>query len=236
MNRDLLQVTNILFHDLREPIRKIETFSNLILSDATLNSESQLALTKIDLACGRMSQLLRALQQFVSVESAHEPLALVELNSLVTSAFNAVRETHPDCHAGFESENLPSVEGYPRQLDLLFAQLFDNAFKFRRLSGDLRIRVTSTVIQQNHFESLDGRYRYVDFVHIFFSDNGIGIPEVYRESVFELLKKLDIGNPQPGCGLAICKKVTENHYGSITVVPNADGGTTFKISLPLKQS
>jgi phosphoserine phosphatase RsbU/P len=234
-NRELLQVTNILFHDLREPLRKIETFAGMIHLEKALDEQSRLSLSKIQSACLRGNQLLRALQEFVSVETADDQVETVQLNVLVAEAFQSVSQAHPDCQARFVLSALPEIQGYPRQLSLLFQQLFDNAFKFRRTGVDLEIHVSGSILQENSFQTIRNRYRYIDFAQIYVSDNGTGIPRQYWDSVFELLKKLDLHNPQPGCGLAICRKVISNHYGSIVVDQNPSPGTTFKMLLPLKQ-
>jgi phosphoserine phosphatase RsbU/P len=234
-NGELLQVTRILFHDLREPIRKIETFGSILAEEPGITPESRASLAKIHSACERMNRLLRALQEFVSVETKDEKPALTDLANLVDDAYRSVSRKYPEAAATFRSEGLVPLEGYPRQLSTMFAQLLDNAFKFRRPDVPLEITIRGTVVQENSLRNVRDRYEYVDCIQIFFHDNGRGIAEDYRDSAFDLLTRLDIRNPQPGCGLAICKKVTENHFGSISVVPNEREGTTFKILLPLQQ-
>jgi sigma-B regulation protein RsbU (phosphoserine phosphatase) len=233
-NRELLQVSNILFHDLREPIRKIETFSDLIRSQDQISEDTRRAVTTIETACQRMQQLLRALQGFVSVETVNEPVETIDLNAAVCEAYQKIRAKYPDVAADFAAEPLPSIEGFASQITLLFANLFDNAFKFRRPEIRLNIAVSGTLVEENSFQSTSDRYRYVPCAQISISDNGRGIAKDYRRSVFELLKKLDPANPNPGCGLAICKKVVENHYGTISIHPMAPHGTTFKILLPVR--
>jgi sigma-B regulation protein RsbU (phosphoserine phosphatase) len=234
INRELVQVTDILFHDLREPIRKIETFSELLEPAGQSNNDTPRAIATIQSACRRMQQLLGALQQFVSVENQNEPVELVDLNIVAHQAYSNVSRCYAEVEAQFVVESLPSIEGHARLLSLLFTNLFDNAFKFRDLESKLKIKVTGTVTEENRFQAITGRYRYVSYVQITVSDNGKGIAEQYRNSVFDLLKKLDPANPAPGCGLAICKKIVENHYGAISVYPIAKHGTAFKILLPMQ--
>ncbi|HEY0433711.1 MAG TPA: ATP-binding protein [Chitinophagaceae bacterium] len=233
-NREMLQVSNILFHDLREPVRKIDTFSNLIRSQPILSDEVQFAVSRIEAASSRMRQLLNALQQFVSVEVGDESLARVDLNVTVQEAYSTVSRKYGEVPARLIVEPLPCIKGYPNQLSVLFLQLIDNAFKFRKPETELTIQITGTVVDENRFQAMPGPFRYVEFAQIFLADNGKGISQEYRASVFELLKKIDPRNPNAACGLAICKKIVENHFGSISVYPMAKHGTTFKILLPLK--
>jgi sigma-B regulation protein RsbU (phosphoserine phosphatase) len=235
-NRTLLQVTNILFHDLREPIRKIETFSKLLTQEEITPEDVSLGLSRIDAASARAAQLLRSLQQFVSVEAASDQRSLVHLNDVLSAAYAEVSQSYPECPADLQADDLPNVEGYARQLHLMFLHLFENAFTFRRGEAPLRIRITSSVVQHNRFKFLADRYGYVDVAQIYFSDNGTGIPDERRDSAFELLKNSGTAGLRSGCGLAICRKVAENHSGTISLDTSREGGATFKILLPLQQT
>lgn len=234
-NRELLDVTRILYHDLREPMRKIETFVSLILEGGSLDQESNRFLSRISSASTRMNLLIHSLQEFVSIEAHDEVLQEVELNKLVKDALDATRKLHPDCTADFHANHLPAIEGFERQLHLLFLHLLDNAFKFRGIKNEVKIHLEATLLQHNTYQLVTERYRYTDFVQILLTDDGVGIAAEHRETVFELLQRTDPAGSQGGCGLAICRKIVENHYGSIAVLPRQGRGTTFKILLPLKQ-
>lgn len=233
---ELLQVSKVLFHDLREPIRKIDTFSELIRAEADLNDEGKFAVARIENAATRMRQLLEALQQFVSVETDQDGREWVDLTAVVQEVSSRVREKFNDVAAEVTIEDLPRIEGCPRQLPLLFEALITNAFKFRRPEAKLEIRITGAVVEENRFQAVRGHYKYGEYAQIFVADNGKGIPPEFRFSAFELLKKLDPNNSAAGCGLAICKKIVENHYGTICVAgrKRQQHGTTIKILLPVQ--
>jgi sigma-B regulation protein RsbU (phosphoserine phosphatase) len=118
---------------------------------------------------------------------------------------------------------------------MLFSQLIDNSAKFRRPDSALTIHIRHNLLQKNSFRASKDKYRYIDFVKIIFEDNGAGFDTAYKSSLFQLLKKLDLNSPGLGIGLAICKKIVENHYGSIEAESKIGQGSTFIIFLPLRQ-
>lgn len=233
-NRELLQVSKILFHDVREPIRKIETFSGLLQSEQCSSTDQERAVVAIQTACDRMQQLLLVMQDFVSVETAQEPVTTVDLNLVVRAAYSQVSREFEGVDAELTAEPLPSIEGYSRQLHLLFVNLFEDSFRSRRPDVGLKLTVVGTVVEENRYHALPGHYGYISYAQIMVSDNGKTIPEEQQSTMFELLKKVGPGEVTPGGGLAICKKVVENHYGTIAVSPLGQQGTTFKVLLPIR--
>jgi sigma-B regulation protein RsbU (phosphoserine phosphatase) len=239
INREHLRVSQILFHDLREPLRKVATFMDLLLREHEmhLTSSMRLLLDRIQASLVRMEELLRALQQFTAVDGAEEPLVQVDLNEVVATAESVLLGNSGAYSIAYkiQSETLPVIEGYHRQLVTLFSQLLDNSVKFRKPDSTLTIHISHSLLQQNSFRASKDRYRYIDFVKITFQDNGSGFDGTYKNSLFQLLKKLDLNSPGLGIGLAICKKVVENHSGSIEADSVIGQGATFTILLPLHQ-
>lgn len=234
-NQELTRISTILSHDLREPIRKLSMFSNLFTHEdrQALSATGQRSLERIKVQSARMEQLVMALQEFVSLDDTHEPLEEVDLSAMVGSARQLVTE-----RAGMmelNSEPLPVLQGRRRQLMMLFFQLLDNSVKFRKPEEGPRIDIECCVIQHNIYRANTGKYHYTDFARIVFADNGMGFDNRYSEYVFEALKKLDPNSPGEGIGLAICRKVVENHNGSISVESEPGRGTRFTMLLPLRQ-
>ncbi|WNG59169.1 PAS domain-containing protein [Archangium gephyra] len=235
-NQELTRLSTILSHDLREPIRKLSMFSSLFTQQdrQVLSATGQRSLDRIKVQSARMEQLVMALQEFVSLDDTHEPLEEVALGDVVDSARQLVTEragTMLELH----SEQLPVLQGRRRQLMMLFFQLLDNSVKFRRPEEDPRIGIECCLIQHNIYRVNTGRYHYTDFARIIYADNGMGFDNRYNDYVFEALKKLDPNSPGQGIGLAICRKVVENHNGSISVESEPGRGTRFTLLLPLRQ-
>ncbi|HEX5746470.1 MAG TPA: ATP-binding protein [Archangium sp.] len=235
-NQELTRISTILSHDLREPIRKLSMFSSLFTQQdrQVLSATGQRSLDRIKLQSARMEQLVMALQEFVSLDDTQEPLEDVELGDVVGGARQLVTE-RAGTMMELRSEPLPVLQGRRRQLMMLFFQLLDNSVKFRRPEESPRIGIECHVIQHNTYRANTGRYHYTDFARILYADNGMGFDNRYSDYVFEALKKLDPDSPGQGIGLAICRKVVENHNGSISVESEPGRGTRFTLLLPLRQ-
>ncbi len=235
-NQELTRLSTILSHDLREPIRKLSMFSSLFTQEdrQVLSATGQRSLDRIKVQSARMEQLVMALQEFVSLDDTPEPLEDVALSDVVGSARQLVTE-RAGMRVELNSEPLPVLQGRRRQLMMLFFQLLDNSVKFRRPEERPRIDIECHVIQHNAYRATTGRYHYTDFARVLFADNGMGFDNRYSDYVFEALKKLDPDSPGQGIGLAICRKVVENHNGSISVESQPGRGTRFTLLLPLRQ-
>lgn len=234
-NSELQRLSRIFSHDLREPVRKLATFSDLLAVEdhERLSEMGKQAVAKISASAVRMDELISRLQQYLEVDSDQQAWASVDLNDVVRHAEQAAGIRRNDADVVVRSAQLPIVDGYQSQLEVLFIQLFDNSLKFRRQNVTLQIEVDCTVIQNNRFRSVAGQYQYVDCARITISDNGCGFPPRFEEYVFDFLKKIDPESPGVGMGLAICKKIVANHFGDIEVHATPDVGTTVTVVLPL---
>ena len=239
INKDLTQFSNVISHDIQEPIRKIAMFADIILreNEKELSQISQTSLRKIKAGSQRMRDLIASLQQYVSVESDSSFFSSCNLTEIVSRArLNAMADTRFRS-IDLRSAALPVVSGHAPQLSLMFYHLVTNAVHFRDPGkGHVVIRVDAEIIQQNSFRSTRGKYKYIDFARIRFSDNGLGFDERYKEYIFQLFKKVHTDTPGLGFGLALCRKIAENHFGSISASSVIGHGTTFTILLPVRQS
>jgi sigma-B regulation protein RsbU (phosphoserine phosphatase) len=236
-NHELARISNILSHDLREPLRKLSIFAGLFTQQdkEALSSTGKRSLERIKAAGVKMDQLLTALQQFVSLEVAGDPLEEVDLGDALDCARRLVFEEAGLSMAQLRSQPLPTIQGRRRQLVLLFVHLLDNAVKFRKPQESPRIDIECQQLQQNSYRTLQDKYHYTDFVRIVVTDNGLGFDNQYNHYVFEALKKLDPNSPGLGFGLAICRKVVENHNGTISAESEPGKGTRLTLLLPLRQ-
>ncbi|GAA4398318.1 hypothetical protein GCM10023187_08840 [Nibrella viscosa] len=238
-NQELTQFNKIISHDLLEPVRKITTFLDLLQLEnrAALTQKGNEAIDRAILASRQIRQMITNLREFVSVDIASLKPTVVDLNEIVDSALHKAR-----LHTGYDRlslhiEPLPVIEGNPKQLELLFYNLIDNAIKFHRPDIDAitSIDLNCSIIQHNSYRAFKGKYKYIDFAKITFTDNGIGFDNSYRDYVFLIQKKLNPTTSGLGFGLSLCKKIVENHAGSIYADSTPGQGTRFTILLPVKQ-
>jgi sigma-B regulation protein RsbU (phosphoserine phosphatase) len=236
-NKELKRVSEILSHDLREPIRKIMIFSDLAktgVGDA-VNAEAHEAVKKIDSEASKMEQLIAVTRQFLQIDTSSAPTS-VDLAGIWESAVEAVALKWAFSDWSVESKGLLSIEGRKNALLLLFSHLLENAIKFRSPDRKLKISLLARVVQENVFETTKDRYHYVDFLKIELRDNGKGFDPQYSEYAFGLLRKIDLNSSGLGAGLALCRKVVESHFGNITVDSQWGVGTVFILSLPINQN
>ncbi len=235
-NNELGQIAKVVLHDLREPIRKIAILTDFIRSNPEpFAEENRPMFDQINRICQSTSRLITGLRDFIALDTTAQAFAPVQLETLIRNA--ALEATETNLFATdtdwLLASHVPDVLGYAPQLHLLFYHLFDNAIRFRRTNVPLRVQLTAEVIKENKFVAVEETYQYTDHLRIRVRDNGKGFPSRYRSDVFLLLKRLDKTTPTLGLGLAICRKIMGNHYGTITADSQPGEGTTFTILLPL---
>lgn len=229
---ELKRVTEVLSHDIREPVRKIALFTDLIKSQDRIHEpETAEALQKVGDQVVAIEQLLAAIRQFLQAGSSRGP-EKINFTQLIreTAALVEMRNGFTDWT--LEMTELPDVVAHRQPLQLLFGHLLENSIKFRDPSRKLHIKVSGQMIQQNIFQMTQNQYAYGHFVRYQITDNGVGFDPKYKEYVFGLLKKVDLDSAGFGIGLAICRKVAELHFGSIVVDPMPGEGTQFSLVLP----
>ena len=227
-NQELESFAYIASHDLQEPLRKIQTFGERLkttCSDA-LGPEGRDYVERMQKAAVRMRGLIDDLLAFSRVSSKARPFTRVDLSTVV-------REVLEDLTPGIERTGaritlgpLPVLEADPTQMRQLFQNLLGNALKFRREGVPPVLSVRATLPPDTQRCELE------------VEDNGIGFEEKYTDRIFNVFQRLH-GRGQyegSGIGLAICRKIAERHGGIITARSTPGVGSTFRFSLPLKQS
>ncbi len=236
-NEELQQFASVASHDLKEPLRKILTFGNLLSSTYgnALDERGRDYIRRMDDAARRMESLMDALLQYSRVTSRAVPFQTVALEEILHGVLSDLEFRIEQSGARVEAERLPVVEADPHQMRQLFQNLVQNALKFRSESHPVvRIRsdAPSKAEPQAHATPrADGVHR------IYVEDNGIGFDEKYAERIFGLFERLHGRSAYEGTGmgLAICKKIVERHNGSITARSTPGKGTTFIVTLPERQ-
>jgi signal transduction histidine kinase len=221
-NQALRDFTYITTHDLREPLRKIQTFGSLLEAKSVdLNEQEREYVSRMTRTASRMRELLDALLRYTSVDRKGQEFRSIRLNEVVHDAAGELEIAIRNIEAHVEVGSLPTVEGDPYQLRQLFQNLIANAVKYHR--SEIR-----TVIKI-YGEEKDGKGS------IFVEDNGIGFDEKYLDKIFQPFQRLQgkYDYPGTGVGLAICKRIVERHRGTITAKSTAGKGSMFIVTLPL---
>lgn len=219
-NKDLEQFTYLASHDLKEPLRSISSFVDL-LKETLAGSPDETtvqALTFIGDGVERMTQLVHDLLEFSRTGHVGD-FAEVDLNSVVDDAKSNLTARLTGSEATLEIGELPTIKARANDMRLLFQNLMSNAAKFQPEDRTPHIKVDC--------EHKDGEW------HFRVKDNGIGIDPEEAEAIFRPFHRLHDRETfeGTGIGLAHCQKIVERHDGRIWVEPNRDNGSTFHFTL-----
>ncbi len=236
INSELASFNYVASHDLQEPLRKIQTFISRIEEEdiGELSDKAKDYFGRINTATVKMQQLIHDLIAYSQTSRPEATFEKIDLNDLLPLVITEMKPKLEETHGLVEFGPLPTIRGIPFQLEQLFSNLIDNSLKYHRTDVPPRIIISST--QVNSFISSDNSANIAGPFHkITFSDNGIGFENQYAESIFTVFRRLH-GKTEysgTGIGLAICKKIVENHHGFIQARGELDKGATFQIYFPV---
>jgi hypothetical protein len=231
-NKELESFNYIVSHDLQEPLRKIQLYTEKIIHQAeSLSAGARTSLEKVIRSADRMRILIKDLMDFSQISLEQPALKEMALNAIFEDAMETFAEAVEQGHAVFFIDPLPEARVIPFQFRQLVTNLISNAIKYRKQDLVAHIRVTNTVLSADALDFADAKGHYLK---ISISDNGIGFDAGQREKIFDLFKRLHSNEAYSGTGigLAICKKIMQNHNGYITADGVLNEGSTFNIYLP----
>ncbi|UTA66853.1 PAS domain-containing protein [Emticicia sp. 21SJ11W-3] len=234
-NAELAQFAYIASHDLQEPLRKITIFSQLLEKSLgeNLPAESSNFLTKIKNSANRMTALIRDVLMYSQLAKENQNFERVDLNVILEHILTDYDLLIEQKQAVIRKQPMPVIKAIPLQMTQLFANLTGNALKFVKAGVQPVIDISASVLTKEEIIAcgLSTDYGYYS---IRFADNGIGIPAEYAEKVFHIFQRLHRKSDYEGTGigLAMCKKIAQNHNGDIVVENNSNGGATFNVILP----
>lgn len=231
-NLELRQFNHIATHTLQEPLRKLLFYSSLI-EDTADEEKARYARLKMRKAADDMFDKLKGLQQYVWLTNEDMQSSEVDLSVLINQVMVEMIDSNPEIAAEAEVGKIPVIEGNAEQLLILVRELISNAVRFRR-GQEISIRIFSSTLLLNKFRQLAGMYKYTEFLKLEISDNGQGFDDTYQHQAFELFRKLHPSGGR-GLGLALCRKIVENHGGSISIESKPEQGARVNVFLPLKQ-
>jgi light-regulated signal transduction histidine kinase (bacteriophytochrome) len=233
-NKELEQFAYVASHDLQEPLRKIQAFSDRLIGKYSANLEGQGKdyLDRMQNAAARMRQLINDLLTYSRISTRSRIEADVDLNEVAREVLDdlddAVSRQNAEVHVG----TLPTIKADALQMRQLFQNLVSNALKFSKAGAPARITIGAEELSRMPDDPEDSVDRKA--VRLTFRDEGIGIDPAYSQRIFQVFQRLH-GRDEyegTGIGLAIVRKIVERHGGTISVESSPGNGACFAIVLP----
>lgn len=235
-NKELEQYAYVASHDLQEPLRKISMFSNL-LKERDKTNMHETTIDKIVLASQRMSLLIKDLLEFSRLINPDTRFSHTNLEDIIASVRHDFELLIEEKNASVVTQSLPVIEAVPLQMNQLFYNLIGNALKFTESGTTPVISISASILGSSEVSIHIKNPLPVNYYKIAVSDNGIGIEEKYTKQIFEVFKRLHSRSEYSGSGigLALCRRIVDNHNGSIYIESTVGQGTTFFVLLPENQ-
>jgi signal transduction histidine kinase len=235
INAELESFNYAVSHDLQEPLRKIRTFSDRIFTKnkSVLPHNVLYDLNKINGSSTQMQNLINDLLNFSQNTSTSETSEEIDLNNLLRNVKMALIVMIEQNSASIESDNLPTISGVRFQFEQIFINLLNNSIKYQKENIPPAINISSKIINSSDIK-LRGLMPDKKYLEITISDNGIGFEPEYSEKIFDLFKRLHSKDKYSGTGigLALCKKIIQNHEGFITAESEKEKGSVFHMYIP----
>lgn len=231
-NKELEQFAFITSHDLQEPLRKIMIMISRAAEHLTEQQKTLYYFDKITLAAGRLSNLISDVLNYSRVNNHDKFTAEVDLNDVAAQTLEDLSLIKEEKKAVINLSTLPVVNGIDTQLRQLFYNLINNALKFN--SAQPTVNISSRIISSTSDTTFDPAAPSGNFYVISIEDNGIGMDSEYSGRIFDMFQRLHQRDQYSGngIGLALCKRIVENHNGTINFTSKPGQGTTFWIYLP----
>ena len=219
-NEDLASFTSIASHELKEPLRTVSRYSDLLKEDLAweMPGKAQESLDFMTDAVSRMQNLVDGLLAFSRTGTGWKGFQACDCNTLLDQAIRSLQPSIEETDAKLHREGMPTVLGEPAEIEQVFRNLLSNAIKFR---GENPPEVTVSVLRKPD--------EWVFSV----KDNGIGLEPGESEKIFQIFTRLNPDRPGSGIGLALCRRIVERHGGRIWVESKPGGGAVFSFTIPI---
>jgi PAS domain S-box-containing protein len=236
-NLELQQFAYAAAHDMKEPLRKLRFYSTAAIDSlrGRLSPKEERYLLRSADAASRMQTLIDDLLAYSRTSVDGSAIGSVDLNQVVMEARQNYQDLIEETGATFEVNDLPVINGIAFQLRQLFENLLGNALKYRHSGRPPLIRITCEEnITYSPREELAADGNVAKYYRIRIRDNGIGFEREKSDKIFDIFQRLHNREEYPGTGigLAICKRVIQNHKGFIEANGEPDKGAVFTIYLP----
>jgi len=232
---ELESFNRVASHDLQEPLRKIQTFISRI-SEKELSAMSETSkeyFARIKTSASRMRTLIDDLLLFSRANKIEKVFEKTDFNQILESVRQELSQTIEEKNAVIRSASLPTLNVIPFQIQQLFINLIGNSLKYSNPDVPPEIKIECEIMSAGTSPILEGNAS-TNYYKISVTDNGLGFEQKYADHIFVLFHRLHNKSEYPGTGigLAICKKIVENHNGFITAKGIPGIGSTFTIFLP----
>lgn len=247
-NLQLDQFAYVASHDLQEPLRKILTFSKILQNDhkAGLSTAVKSYLNKIEGASSRMTTIIHDLLNYSRLLQHEKLFVQTDLNETLKNILSDFELLIQEKNAEIKSDILPKIEAIPLLMNQLFYNLISNALKFSKENVPPVITITSRILSEKQIKKYPALSNNVmvsavepkSYIEIIFKDNGIGFEQKYAKKIFTIFQRLHNQETYTGTGigLALTKKIIENHLGEMFAVAKENKGAEFHVILPITQS
>jgi len=224
-NRELQDFASVAAHDLQEPLRKIQTFSDRLKTKYRdlLGDDGKDYLDRMLGSARRMQTLIDDLLSYSRITTQAQPFVQTDLNQVLKDVISDLEVRIENTHGKIHFSNLPVIDADRSQMRQLLQNILSNALKFHKPETPPEIHIEP---------ELKG-----DLCELRIRDNGIGFDEKYLDRIFTIFQRLH-GKSQyegTGVGLAVVRRIVERHHGQVTAKSSPGQGTTFIIQLPVRQ-
>ncbi len=230
-NSELERFASVASHDLQEPLRKIQAFSDRLRQkyEDLLPEAGRDYVNRMQEAAKRMQDLINDLLLFSRLTTKEQRFSPVNLSKILTAVLSDLEVRIEESEAKIEFGALPLIEADPVHMRQLFQNLISNAIKFRRPDQPVVVTIAA--------EMLPAAGQRPAMLRLTFGDNGIGIEPKYHDRIFGIFERLHSRGTYEGTGvgLAVCRKICDQHGGSIRVESVPGRGSTFIVELPTRQ-
>jgi light-regulated signal transduction histidine kinase (bacteriophytochrome) len=233
-NSELENINWISTHDLQEPLRKIQLISSRILSKEDKIPENvQDSIIRMNASANRMQTLLIDILKYTRLRHTDDSFEKVNLNHLLEEVKSDLPEALGNAPAEIIVEDLPEINGIPFLLKQLFSNLIANSIKYASPNRHPIIKITAAKKPMRLRQDESNLYEV-----IYVEDNGIGFEQQFAESIFNIFTRLHSASEYKGSGvgLALCKKIMQNHKGYIAASGKPEEGATISIYFPVKDT